>query len=48
MKIYSQCISEFGSKHKWLGFIDTDEFLEVKSPHTLHSMLRSSVERGAT
>lgn len=37
--IYQQCMSEFGAKHKWMGFIDTDEFLEVKAPDTLHGML---------
>ena len=45
--IYEQCMSEFGAKHKWMGFIDTDEFLEVKAPDTLHGML-TQLESNAT
>lgn len=47
MNIYSQCIGEFGANHKWMGFIDTDEFLEVKAPNTLHGML-SNLENNNT
>ena len=36
-----------GSQHKWMGFIDTDEYLEVKGNYTLHGML-SKLEKNET
>ena len=39
LKMYDDCIAKFGSQHKWMGFIDNDEFLEIKAPYTLQTML---------
>jgi hypothetical protein len=30
-RVFNQCINEHGHKYKWIGFIDTDEFIVVKS-----------------
>ena len=30
VRVYNKCAEEFGGRHKWMGFIDTDEFIEVK------------------
>jgi len=36
---YDECIALFGHKHKWMAFLDADEFIEVRGKDTLHSML---------
>ncbi|KFY34957.1 hypothetical protein V494_06332 [Pseudogymnoascus sp. VKM F-4513 (FW-928)] len=37
---YDECIALFGHKHKWMAFLDADEFLEVRGKDTLHGMLK--------
>ncbi|KFY05491.1 hypothetical protein V491_09114, partial [Pseudogymnoascus sp. VKM F-3775] len=37
---YDECIALFGHKHKWMAFLDADEFLEVRGEDTLHGMLK--------
>jgi Glycosyltransferase family 92 len=40
-KLYNSCIGRFGDKHKWIGFLDADEFLEMTNPQdTLVSLLK--------
>ena len=29
-QIFDQCLKDYGHKHKWLGFIDADEFIWIK------------------
>lgn len=31
---YEQCLELFGSRHRWIGFFDTDEFLFTQDPST--------------
>lgn len=39
--IYSECIRLYGSKHKWMAFIDADEFIEtIKPGETLLTILK--------
>ncbi|KFY46305.1 hypothetical protein V495_02559 [Pseudogymnoascus sp. VKM F-4514 (FW-929)] len=39
--IYSECIRLYGSKHKWMAFIDADEFVEtIKPGETLLTILK--------
>lgn len=39
--IYSECIRLYGSKHKWMAFIDSDEFIEtIKPGETLLTILK--------
>ena len=39
---YTNCIDRFGHKHTWMGFLDTDEFVEMVSrEYTLLSWLKS-------
>ncbi len=40
LTMYDECMKLFGHRHKWIGFLDADEFLEMKAPYTLHGMLR--------
>ncbi|KAJ3169248.1 hypothetical protein HDU88_001045 [Geranomyces variabilis] len=40
---YNECARRYGSRHKWLAFIDANEFFELKSANTittLESLLR--------
>ncbi len=37
---YDECMRLFGTKHKWMAFIDTDEFIEVKNGETIHGILK--------
>jgi Glycosyl transferase family 2 len=30
--VYDECHRKWGSKHTWMGFIDTDEYLEITDP----------------
>ncbi|KFY03587.1 hypothetical protein O988_01384 [Pseudogymnoascus sp. VKM F-3808] len=36
---YSDCLKLFGDRHKWMAFIDADEYLEVRGNETLRSIL---------
>jgi hypothetical protein len=38
---YNDCISNWGSKHTWMGFVDTDEFFDTPGPESLPEVLRS-------
>jgi len=38
--IYAECVRMYGPLHKWMAFIDADEFLETKAPETLRSILK--------
>jgi hypothetical protein len=40
LAIYQECIQLYRHKHKWMGFVDVDEFLEVKGNETIHSILK--------
>lgn len=40
MQMYHECMRLYGHAHKWIGFLDVDEFLEAKAPYNLHSMLQ--------
>ncbi|ELR02962.1 hypothetical protein VC83_00235 [Pseudogymnoascus destructans] len=37
---YNDCIRLFGHKHKWIAFIDADEFLHVRGNETLLDVLK--------
>ncbi|OBT56774.1 hypothetical protein VE04_03731 [Pseudogymnoascus sp. 24MN13] len=37
---YNECIALFGHKHKWMAFLDADEFLETRGKDTLHGILK--------
>jgi hypothetical protein len=39
LHVYNTCAKMHGHKHTWMGFIDADEFLEVREPETLKSIL---------
>jgi hypothetical protein len=32
--VYDTCINEFRGRHKFIGFIDSDEFIVIKDPFT--------------
>ncbi|KFZ24401.1 hypothetical protein V502_01119 [Pseudogymnoascus sp. VKM F-4520 (FW-2644)] len=36
---YSDCLKLFGDRHKWMAFIDADEYLEVRGNEILRSIL---------
>lgn len=38
--IYDECAKLYGSRHRWLAFIDADEFFETKSNESLHLILK--------
>jgi hypothetical protein len=38
--IDDQCMQLYGSKHTWIGFIDVDEFFEVRTTETMEDILR--------
>ena len=38
--IYNECAKLYGSRHRWLAFIDADEFFETKSNESLRSILK--------
>lgn len=40
LTMYDECIALFRHKHRWMAFLDADEFLEVRGNETLHGMLR--------
>lgn len=42
VRIYNKCVADFGEKHKWIGFLDTDEFVEIKGAIKDMSQLPSS------
>ncbi|KFY97580.1 hypothetical protein V498_02002 [Pseudogymnoascus sp. VKM F-4517 (FW-2822)] len=37
---YNDCLRLFGHKHKWVAFIDADEFLQVRGNETLLDVLK--------
>lgn len=37
---YTDCLDLYGKKHKWIAFIDADEYLEVRGNNTIHSLLK--------
>ena len=41
---YKDCVREFGHLHKWMGFFDTDEILEMRGAETLREFLESFEE----
>lgn len=41
MRMYHDCMRLFSHNHKWMGFLDADEFLQAKKPYTLSSMLKN-------
>lgn len=40
LHVYNQCILGHGHKHAWMGFIDADEFIQVKGNRTLKTLLQ--------
>jgi hypothetical protein len=38
---YNDCIEQWGSKHTWMGFVDTDEFFDTPGPESLPEILKS-------
>ena len=36
---YNDCLSRFGAESKWIGFIDADEYVRVKTGQTLPEFL---------
>jgi len=40
LTMYNECIALFGHRHRWMAFLDADEFLEVRGNNTLQEMLR--------
>jgi len=40
-KAYQHCLNNFGSKHKWLAFIDSDEFINIAPGLNLIDVLNS-------
>lgn len=40
MEAYHDCVSNFASETKWLGFIDIDEFVVPKSTNDVYSFLK--------
>jgi hypothetical protein len=41
MVFYQQCLEQYGTKHTWMAFIDSDEFLETPGNETMRQVLRS-------
>lgn len=39
LHVYDECIKLHGNKHEWMGFIDVDEFIQIKGGDTLKSLL---------
>lgn len=44
--IFNNCLREHGSKHRWMAFIDVDEFLVITKNRTLPEVLRAYEEYG--
>ena len=38
--MYDECMKLYGHKHKWMAFIDTDEFFETKGGETIYDILK--------
>lgn len=38
--IYAECQRMYGPLHKWIAYIDADEYIETKAPDTLRSILK--------
>lgn len=41
LAFYDQCVEKYRSKHKWIAFLDGDEFLETPGKETLKQVLES-------
>jgi hypothetical protein len=39
LALYTECVQLFGARHKWIGFLDADEFLQVRGNETLQRVL---------
>lgn len=39
-RVFNKCINDNGDKYKWIGFIDTDEFIVLKNNKSLASFLK--------
>ena len=38
-KAYQHCLNEYGDKHNWIAFIDSDEFINVKEGYKIRDIL---------
>lgn len=38
-KAYQHCLNEYGDKHEWIAFIDSDEFINILEGYTLKEVL---------
>ena len=38
--IYEECMFHYRANHTWMGFIDVDEFLEIRTNETMEGILR--------
>ena len=43
--LYQECINTWGRRHKWMMFIDADEFVEIRTDETLEGVLRDLEKR---
>jgi hypothetical protein len=43
-KAYQHCLNNFGAKHKWIAFLDSDEFINVAEGLTLPAILKVYAE----
>lgn len=39
MYVYEFCVHTYGNRHRWMGFIDTDEFVVIPSGQNIHRVL---------
>ena len=45
--VYNWCLARYGFRHKFVGLIDTDEFVVIEDGGTLSTLLSSYTEFGA-
>jgi hypothetical protein len=47
--LYDECHARFGTRHRWIGFLDADEFLEIvdKPGRSMAELLRGYEDYGA-
>lgn len=43
---YQHCLSNYGHKTRWIGFFDSDEFLDLKDHANVNAMLKGYEEHG--
>jgi hypothetical protein len=41
MQFYAWCVERYGRAHKWIAYLDGDEFIETPGPETLQEVLQS-------